>query len=391
MNIRATRLALASTLFMGALLMSSCSPQADTQNAGPQSTPTPDATTSSTAVNIETLADNLRAPWRVTVLPDSGYLVTERPGHLLRIANGGMRTEITGLPDDIYVEGQAGLFDIILSPDFTDTGTVYLSYAQGTKEANGTAVLRARLMGTELVDGKIIFRATPTKDTNAHFGARMVFLPDGTLVMSLGEGFAYREAAQDKASHLGKIVRINADGSIPADNPFIGTDGVRPEIYSLGHRNPQGLHFDGVSGTLWAHEHGPKGGDELNIIRGGKNYGWPIATTGIDYNGAKITPFKSYEGMENFVKDWVPSIAPSGLTIYRGTLFLGWDGDALVGGLKSRDLRRVDLEDGKFVREYILLEDLSARIRDVRTAPDGSILVLTDDATNGKLLRITPK
>ena len=234
----------------------------------------------------------------------------------------------------------------------------------------------------------MLFRSN---DTSSHFGGRMVFLPDGTLVMSLGEGFAYREAAQDKASDLGKIVRINTDGSIPADNPFVGADGVRPEIYSLGHRNPQGLHFDSVSGKLWAHEHGAKGGDELNLIKPGMNYGWPIATTGVDYNGAKITPFQTYKGMENFVKDWVPSIAPSGLTIYRGDMFSEWNGDALVGGLKSRDLRRVDLEDGKFVREYILLKDLNARIRDVRTAPDGSILILTDDSTEGKLLRLTPK
>lgn len=381
MNIRATGLAL--TL---ALLMSSCSPQAGTPNASET-----EASSSPLEIKIETIADSLRAPWRVTVLPDNGYLVTERPGYLLHIADGGARTEITGLPDDIYVEGQAGLFDIILSPNFAGTGTVYLSYAQGTRKANRTTVLRARLVDTELVDGKVIFQATPTKDTSSHFGARMVFLPDGTLVISLGEGFAYREAAQDKASHLGKIVRINPDGSIPADNPFVDDNDVRPEIYSLGHRNPQGLHFDSVSGTLWSHEHGPKGGDELNIIMGGKNYGWPIATSGVDYNGAKITPFKSYQGMEDFVKDWVPSIAPSGLTIYRGELFANWDGDALVGGLKSRDLRRVDLEDGEFVREYILLEDLDARIRDVRTAPDGSILILTDNKTNGKLLRLTPK
>lgn len=383
MDIRTTGLALTLTLG-GALLLSACSPEQGT-------TPRVTATVSQTAIEVETIADNLRSPWRVTVMSEGGYLVTERGGHLLRIAAGGTRTEITGLPDDIYVEGQGGLFDVILAPDFADTSTVFLSYAQGTKAANGTAILRARLVGTQLVDSKVIFAATPTKDTNAHFGARMVFLPDGTLVMSLGEGFAYREAAQDKASHLGKIVRINTDGSIPTDNPFVGVNGVRPEIYSLGHRNPQGLHFDNESGTLWAHEHGPKGGDELNIIHAGKNYGWPIATTGIDYNGAKISPFQSYEGMEPFVKDWVPSIAPSGLTIYRGDMFANWNGDALVGGLKSRDLRRVDLEDGKFVREYILLADLNARIRDVRTAPDGSILILTDDATDGKLLRLTPK
>ena len=381
MNIRATGLALTI-----ALLMSSCSPQAGTQN-----TPRAEAATNQIAIQIETLADNLRAPWGLTVLPDDGYLVTERNGYLQLIGYDGTRMQITGLPDDIYVGGQAGLFDVVQSPDFADTGILYLSYAQGTRAANGTAILRARFDGTELLDGEVIFQATPTKDTSSHFGARMVFLPDGTLVMSLGEGFAYREAAQDKASHMGKIIRINTDGSIPTDNPFIGVDGVRPEIYSLGHRNPQGLHFDSESGTLWSHEHGPKGGDELNIIRGGKNYGWPIATTGIDYSGAKISPFQTYAGMENFVKDWVPSIAPSGLTIYRGNLFSDWNGDAFVGGLKSRDLRRVDLEGGKFVREEILLEDLGARIRDVRTAPDGSILILTDNATNGKLLRLTPK
>ncbi len=379
MNKQYLGLSLALTLWVSA-----CSPAPDQQT--PQR---PDAVISQTAVNVQTIADNLRAPWSVAVLPDGSYLVTEHPGYLLHIATDGSRTEIAGVAGDIYVEGQAGLFDIVLAPDFAQTRTVYFAYAKGTKNANGTALVRARLVDGELVDSKELFRAAPTNDTSSHFGGRIAFLGDGTLVLSLGEGFAHREAAQDKNSHLGKIVRLNPDGSVPANNPFVGVSGVRPEIYSLGHRNTQGLHFD--SGTLWAHEHGAKGGDELNIIAPGKNYGWPITTTGTDYTGAKITPFQSYDGMEAFVLDWTPSIAPSGLTIYRGDLFPGWNGDALVGGLVSRDLRRVDIEDGKFVSEESLLADLNARIRDVRTAPDGSILVLTDDASDGKLLRITPK
>ncbi|MBL4853841.1 MAG: PQQ-dependent sugar dehydrogenase [Robiginitomaculum sp.] len=366
------------------LLASACSPAPDQQN-----TQRPEVTISQTAVNVQTIADKLRAPWSVASLADGSFLVTEHPGYLLHITADGSRTEIAGLPGDIYVEGHAGLFDIVLAPDFAQTRTVYFAYAKGTKKANGTALVRARLVGGELVERKELFHAAPRNDTSSHFGGRIAFLADGTLVLSLGEGFAHREAAQDKASHLGKIVRINPDGSVPKDNPFVGVDGVRPEIYSLGHRNSQGLHFD--SGKLWSHEHGAKGGDELNIIAPGKNYGWPITTTGTDYTGAKITPFQSYAGMEPFVTDWTPSIAPSGLTIYRGDLFPDWNGDAFIGGLVSRDVRRVDLEDGKFISEESLLADLNARIRDVRTAPDGSILVLTDDKTNGKLLRLTPK
>ena len=374
-----------------AVLAQGCAPAQDTKVP-----PKAEVTASQTEINVETIADNLRAPWSVAVLPDGSFLVTEHPGYLLHITADGGRTEITGLPDDIYVEGQAGLFDIVLAPDFTQTRTVYFAYAKGTKKSNGTALVRARLVGGELVERKELFHAAPRNDTSSHFGGRIAFLADGTLVLTLGEGFAHREAAQDKSSHMGKIVRLNPDGSVPTDNPFVdeaGVDisGVRPEIYSLGHRNPQGLHFDGASGKLWAHEHGAKGGDELNIIAPGNNYGWPITTTGTDYTGAKITPFASYVGMEPFVTDWTPSIAPSGLTIYRGAMFPDWNGDAFVGGLKSRDLRRVDLEDGKFVGEYSLLADLNLRIRDVRTAPDGSILVVTDANPTGKLLRITPK
>jgi glucose/arabinose dehydrogenase len=338
-------------------------------------------------ITIETLAEGLSSPWSVAVGESGEYYVTERGGKLYRIA-GANRTEITGLPGDIYAEGQAGLFDIKLAPDFTESGKVYLSYAYGTQKSNGTGLVLAKLSGDKLTDSRVIFRASPPKDTNAHFGGRIAFLPDETLVLTTGEGFKYREAAQDLNSHLGKIVRLTMEGGVPEDNPKLGD---KPDVYSYGHRNVQGLAYDAETSTLWAHEHGPRGGDELNIIKPGVNYGWPIATYGIDYNGAKISPYKTYQGMENGVHIWVPSIAPSGLAIYRGDMFPEWEGDALIGGLASRDLRLVGLEDGQSASETVLLKNLESRIRDVRIDKDGAILVLTDDPENGKLLRITPK
>lgn len=328
--------------------------------------------------NIETIADGLLVPWSVAVLPNGSYLVTEKTGGLKHVLGNGRVADIKGLPDDIYVDQQGGLLDVVLAPDFEFSNLIYLSYASGTKKANATSVFRAKLSGAELVGGEVIFTASPTKDTASHFGGRMDFLADNSMILTLGDGFAYREAAQDKASNLGKIMHISADGQTS-------------RMYSYGHRNVQGLHIDEQTGDIWSHEHGPKGGDELNLIREGENYGWPLATTGVDYNGAKITPFETYENTTAFVHDWVPSIAPSGLTIYRGELFADWNGDALVGGLKSKDVRRVDLENGNAIGEESLFADLGARIRDVRTAPDGSILLVTDDPINGKILRVTPK
>jgi len=345
----------------------------------------------STDFNVETVADGLESPWSVAEIDNGSYLVTEKTGGLKHVLANGRVADVLGLPEDIHVDQQGGLLEIAPAPDFANNSVVYISYASGTKKSNATKLIKSRLEGAQLVDSEVIFTASPTKDTGSHFGGRIAFLPDNTIILTLGDGFAYREAAQEKNSHLGKIVRLNLDGSIPVDNPFVGEDGAKPEIYSWGHRNVQGLHYDGLTGNLWAHEHGPKGGDELNLIKPGVNYGWPLATTGVDYNGAKITPYTSFDGTEGFVTDWVPSIAPSGLTIYRGKLFPDWEGDALVGGLASHDLRRVDLENGKAVGEYIMLRDLDARIRDVRTAQDGSLIVVTDDAVNGKVLRITPK
>ena len=336
--------------------------------------------------NIEVVAKNFAAPWSVAET-NEGYFITEKSGKLLRIS-GSQKTEISGLPEDIFSEGQGGLLDVVLSPDFDQSREVFISYAYGDSDANGTALLRAQVSGDRLVDSLIIFRASPPKAAASHFGGRIVFLPDDTLVLTLGDGFAYREEAQNVESHLGKIVRLNRDGGTPNNNPKLGG---KPQIYSYGHRNVQGLAYDTQSGELWEHEHGPRGGDELNLIKPGQNYGWPIATTGLDYNGAKISPFKTYEGMVNPVHDWVPSIAPSGLAIYRGDMFPEFEGDALIGGLVSRDIRVVDLESGRSKGEISILSGLDERVRDVRVASDGAILVLTDDAENGKLLRITPK
>jgi len=346
---------------------------------------------SSDKFTIETLADGMKSPWSVAEVGNGSYFVTERNGGLKFVDRDGETRDVGGLPDDIYADKQGGLHDVALPSTFVLDDTIYVSYAGGNKQANATRVFRARFDGTDLVDGKVIFTASPDKDTGSHFGGRIAFMPDNTLVLALGDGFVYREEAQNKNSHLGKTVRLNMDGSVPADNPFANEGGTKPEIYSWGHRNVQGLHYDVETGDLWSHEHGPKGGDELNLLKPGANYGWPLATTGVDYNGAKITPYKTFDGTESYVHDWTPSIAPSGLTIYRGEMFPDWVGDALVGGLASRDLRRIELENGRAVGEEIILSDLEARIRDVRTARDGAILIVTDDPENGKLLRMTPK
>jgi len=349
----------------------------------------------STEFNISTLVKGLNSPWSVAEMPNGDFFITEKSGQLLRFSKTKGRSPITGLPDDIFVSGQGGLLEVALAPDFSNTSEIYLSYAYGTKDANGTALLRARLSGGELENPIVIFRASPPKSAASHFGGKIAFLPDDTLVLTLGDGFSRREDAQKPETHLGKLVRLTRDGGVPQDNPFIGQekDGLsfKPQIYSLGHRNVQGLALDSATGVLWSHEHGPRGGDELNIIEAGANYGWPLATKGRDYQGARISPFESVEGMVDPIHSWVPSIAPSGLVIYRGDLFPDWNGDALIGGLASRDLRRVDLENGKSVGEEDLLSDLNGRVRDVRQGRDGAILILIENGEDGRLLRLAPK
>lgn len=350
----------------------------------------------STDFNVVDIIRGLNGPWSVAELPDGGgYFITEKPGKLWHVTEASDKTEIQGLPDDIYASGQGGLLDVVLAPDFDLTGEIYLSYAYGTDQANGTALARGRLKNSILESAFVIFRTSPPKAAASHFGGKIAFLPDDTLVLTLGDGFAYREDAQKADTHLGKLVRLTHDGDVPEDNPFIGQskDGreFKPQIYSLGHRNVQGLAYDAQTNTLWEHEHGPRGGDELNRIEAGANYGWPLATKGRDYQGARISPYETFEGTIDPVHDWVPSIAPSGLAIYRGDMFPQWNGDALIGGLASRDLRRVDLENGVSTGEESLLADLDGRVRDVRVARDGGILVLIEDGENGRLLKLLPK
>jgi aldose sugar dehydrogenase len=339
---------------------------------------------------VTEIAKGLDHPWSMAFLPDGSMLVTERPGRLRLIKGGLLQPQpIAGVPA-VHTGSQAGLFDIVLHPNFAQNEIVYLTYAAGTAAANGTEVARARFDGSMLQDLHVIFKAAPLKDTDNHYGGRMAFLPDGTFALTIGEGFEYREKAQDLTSDLGKIVRLNEDGSVPQDNPFIGQAGVRPEIYTWGHRNEQGLIFDAQSGLLYETEHGPRGGDELNIIVAHKNYGWPVITYGMDYSGAYVSPYTQRPGLEQPVIYWTPSIAPSGLAMYRGEKFPAWKGDLFVGALAFRHLRRVHLDErGNVVNQEELLNDLGWRIRDVRAAPDGYLYVCTDEA-DGRVLRLEP-
>lgn len=343
-----------------------------------------------TVYTIETVAEGLVHPWSIAFLPSGDMLVTERPGTLRVVgADGDVSDPIPGTPP-VYNEGQAGLFDVVLAPDYESTGEVYLAYAAGDAGENATAVWRARFDGERLEGGEQIFLARPYKDTNAHFGGRIAFLPDGTFLLTIGEGFEYREQAQRLSSHLGTTVRLNRDGTAPADNPFVDTEGALPEIYSYGHRNAQGMVFDAETGRVWQHEHGPRGGDEVNLIEAGNNYGWPIATAGVDYSGARISPFESHEGFAAPVREWTPSIAPSGLIVYRGALFPDWQGDLFAGALVNRAVHRLELNGTQVTGEEVLFTGPGERIRDVAEGPDGAIYLLTD-AQNGRLLRVVPR
>jgi glucose/arabinose dehydrogenase len=334
-------------------------------------------------LRVATMATGLDHPWSLAFLPDGGVLVSERKGQLRLIGRDGRVRSIGGVPQ-VFHGQQAGLFDVVLHPRFADNQTLYLSYAKGSARANATVIARARLEGSRLVGLTEIFANTPRKAGAVHFGGRMAFLADGSLVMSTGDGFDYREQAQIKGSGLGKIIRIGGGGEIPADNPDPGSP-----IWSYGHRNPQGLVFDAPTGRLWSHEHGPRGGDEVNLIVKGGNYGWPVATHGVDYSGASISPYKSYTGMIDPRVVWVPSIAPSGLAVYRGAMFPEWQGNLIVGALAAREVRRIVLDaTGRMLQQERILPKLSARIRDVRVAPDGALWLTTDDE-DGKVLRVS--
>lgn len=335
-----------------------------------------------------TVVDGLEHPWAMAFLPDGGMLITERPGRLRLVRDGRLvRAPLDGVPK-VLAQRQGGLLDVALHPAFTENQFVYLSYSAGTNSDNRTTIARGRFTGTGIEDVKVLFQASPTKSGGLHFGSRMIFLPDHSLLFSVGDGFSSRAQAQDVASHLGKILRIGDDGAAAPGNPdFPGAD-ARPEIWSYGHRNIQGLVHDPQSGRVWATEHGPLGGDELNLIEPGKNYGWPQATYGREYFGPRISEHTSLPAMVDPRAVWTPCIAPSGLTIYTGDRFPQWRGDLLAGGLVLEQIRRVDLDpDGAILGQETL--DIGRRVRDVRTGPDGFIYVLTDE-DKGVLLRLEP-
>lgn len=338
---------------------------------------------------IETVAEGLEHPWAITFLPDGRMLVTERAGRLRVIrADGRLLDEpVSGIPE-AFVASQGGLMEILLHPDYPTNGWIYLSLAHGNPNANATRVVRGRLEDLQWVDNEDVFTARPTRDTPVHYGGRMAFMNDGTLLITIGDGFDYREQAQNLGSHTGTIVRIHPDGSVPVDNPFVDDPDALPEIYSYGHRNPQGIVVDPDTGLVWSHEHGPRGGDELNLIEAGENYGWPVATQGIDYSGAKITPYTSRPGMVDPLIDWSPSIAPAGMSQYRGDIFSDWQGDLLVASLVEQSVRRIRLEGEQVVSDEIIELGIERRLRDVRVGPEGALYVLTDE-TSGQILRIT--
>lgn len=345
--------------------------------------------TTPTAYRLQTVATGLDHPWSLAFLPDGRVLVTERAGRLRIIAGGKLLPgAIGGLPV-VYNEGQGGLFDVVLHPKFASNRLLYLSFAGGSERANATRIVRARLDGSTLTAAREIFRVRPDKASDQHFGGRMAFLGDGTLLITTGEGFAYREAAQQLGSQLGKVIRLNDDGSIPANNPFVGRAGADPAVFSWGHRNPQGLAYDPVTGRIYEQEHGPKGGDEINILAAGANYGWPRASFGVNYDGTSVSPNKRVAGMVDAITVWVPSIAPSGLAVVQGPMFPAWRGDLLVGALAGAQVQRVALDAaGKVVGRSRVFPEIDTRVRDVRVAPDGAIWVTTDE-DDGRVIRIS--
>ncbi|MDZ3990933.1 PQQ-dependent sugar dehydrogenase [Pseudomonas sp. Teo4] len=344
------------------------------------------------ALTVDTLADGLRNPWSLTFLPGGkDMLVTERPGNL-RIVNaeGKVGPPISGVPK-VWAEGQGGLLDVALSPEFGQDRTVYLSYAEeGSDGKAGTAVGRGQLSSdrARLENFTVIFRQQPKLSEGNHFGSRLVFDRDGYLFIALGEN-NQRPTAQDLDKLQGKIVRLRSDGSVPKDNPFVGQDAVRPEIWSYGHRNQQGAALNPWTGKLWTHEHGPRGGDEINIPQAGKNYGWPIATHGINYSLLPIPEAegKHVDGMVDPHHVWEKSPGISGMAFYDSPTFRAWDHNLFIGALATQELIRLQLVGDKVVHEERLLSQLKARIRDVRVGPDGYLYVLTDEK-DGKLLKV---
>jgi glucose/arabinose dehydrogenase len=343
------------------------------------------------------LVDSLEHPWGLDWLPDGTMIVTERPGRVRLIRDGQLEPmPVAGVPA-VLTTGQGGLLDVSVHPQFAENQWVYFTYAHGDPSANQTRVARARLVGNTLTDWQVIFAVNRIKAGGQHFGSRITWLPDNTMLISIGDGGnppveldgeLIRNQAQNLSSHLGKIVRLNEDGSMPADNPFVNNPSVAPAIWSYGHRNIQGLMYDPVRNQVWSTEHGAKGGDELNRVSPGENYGWPVVTHSREYSGGEITTERSRPGMIDPLMVWTPAISPSGLLVYQGDLFPQWRGDLFAGGLVSQDVRHIDLDaSGAVIKETPI--PIGQRVRDVRQGPDGLIYILTDEP-DGRLIRLEP-
>jgi glucose/arabinose dehydrogenase len=338
-------------------------------------------------LRLTTIASGLEAPWGLAFLPDGRMLVTEKPGRLRYVDAGGqLSAPLAGVPK-VFAVGQGGLLDVALDPAFADNRIIYLSFSEPVDGKARTAVARARLGADRLEDVTIIFRQEPAIDARHHFGSRLVFDREGRLYVTLGDRGSQRDSAQDPGTHLGKVVRINSDGSVPADNPFVGRAGARPEIWSYGHRNIQGAALHPVTGELWIHEHGPRGGDEVNIARAGLNYGWPVITYGREYHGPKIGEGTAKAGMEQPLHYWVPSIAPSGMAFYTADAIPGWKGSVLVGALAAMQVARLDFGPDDKVRHEERIA-IGERVRDVRQGPDGAVYLLTDMGPGSRILRL---
>lgn len=339
-------------------------------------------------VRVEPVATGLTHPWGLAFLPDGRVLVTERPGRLRIVATDGtLSPPVVGVPR-VYARGQGGLLDVALHPRFTENRLVYLSFAEPGDGGAGTAVARGRLEGDALHDVTVVFRQLPKVDTGFHFGSRLAFDREGKLFVSTGDR-GMQDLAQDPGKGQGKLFRLNDDGTPAPDLPLVAMPGTHPGTYSIGHRNMQGMAVHPETGRLWAHEHGPRGGDEINLPLAGRNYGWPVITYGINYNGTRVGEgITTHPGMEQPIHQWTPSIGPSGLAFYTADRFRGWQGNAFVGSLALSHLQRLVLKGEQVIHREVLLADWKQRIRDVREGPDGYLYLLTD-APNGQLVRLS--
>jgi glucose/arabinose dehydrogenase len=380
-----------------------------TTTAPTEASPTPQAVANTTTEQAQTspnqqnfrrvtVLQGLERPWGIAWLPDGAMLVTERPGRLRIVRDGKLGpTPITGVPQ-VFAANQGGLLDISVHPNFAQNRLIYLTYAHGTEQANRTRVARARFDGKALQDVQVIFEVNRAKPGGQHFGSRMLWLPDGTMLVSIGDGGnppvqldgqLIREQAQNRQSHLGSIVRLNDDGSIPKDNPFVTTGNADPAIWSYGHRNIQGMAFDPINNRVWANEHGARGGDELNLVQAGQNFGWPIVSHSREYStGEPISQEKSQPGLIDPKVVWTPATAPSGLAFYNGDRFPQWRGNLFSGGLVSQDVRRIVLDNAGNVSSQETIA-INQRVRDVRQGPDGLLYILTDEQ-DGQLIRLEP-